>query len=753
MSAQPWDRIPEELRERPQWLIAGPNNFGEMKLPQSVASDGTLFAGSSTNRANWLTFERACEVASARGMGIGYVLSADDPFSCIDLDVKAHTTQPQRDRHQQIVQAFDSYTEYSQSGVGLHVWVIGKVGKGKKRDGVELYSQERFIACTGNVRLHKPIAECQELLDRLVSEICVKQGVTNKTRDLDELEEIDDDETILARARTATNKEKFVALCNGDWTAMGYASQSEADMALMALFAFYSRSNEQCRRLFRQTALGKREKAQDDDRYIDLTLKKIRGRMEVEAAQVAQCEILKVTGADGIVNESYLTPPKMSLEQMRDALVLITDGSFIAFRNNPAVMLQRADFKTYVRSCITTWTVFTAQGPKEISRETFELWLADKRGRKSVHTTTFDPRYGEFCDSPDGIAALNLYRPRPHTAPTDWEERVAPFLTHVAYLVPVLAERNAFLDWLSHIEQHPGVLPHSGYLMIAPVEGIGRNTLADTLACVWSGHVACDLNLAETLSSTFNDQLSRKFLAVVDEINEGQNTDQWKHAERLKTLVTAAVRNINPKYGRKRTELNCCRWLLFSNHESAIPLKAGDRRWHVVRNPASPQEPGYYVNLRREIADPLFIASVREWLKHRDLSKFNPGARPELNEAKAAVVEATRSEATVRAIEMVQDWPRECITASDFCREIYGVNHTHGQLSGIKNRALEAGIQKWTGNGAGRVRVGGHMTTIWILRNPSKWVHASTDAVVAEATHTPSSWAPVQGVQGGAGPA
>lgn len=746
MSAQHWGSIPFELRQLP-WMLAGPNEKGELKRPMSIDAEGRIYPGSSTNPQTWLPFERVCETAAVHGYGIGIVLSEHDPYVVIDLDVKGSHNEPdpakwstkeQLDRFWMTAQAFDSYVEVSRSGVGLHVIVKGSPMDGARHGGIEVYSKERFMVCTGNVCIDKPIADRQELLDVLVYEIRLWQGKKFKRVELQELPETELDEVIMKRASTAANAAKFNDLFAGRWQQLNYQSQSEADMALVSMLAFYSKSDEQCRRLFRTSALGKRSKVTWDDRYLDLTLTAIRSRQAADAAEQArlrlsQRERFKAIGAGSNIEPASLLPPDMSLELMREALVLITDGSFVALRDNPTMMRQRADFKTYLRPCITTWTVIDAKGEREVSKETFELWLGDEQSRKSVHTTTFDPRHGEFCSSPEGLSALNLYRPRPHNPPADWRERVEPFLAHTAYLVPLRNEFDKFMDWLAHIEQQPGVLPHSGYLMIAPVEGIGRNTLADVLACVWSGHVAADLNLSEILASAFNDQLSRRFLAVVDEINEGQNTDQWKHAERLKSLVTASVRNINPKFGRKRTELNCCRWLIFSNHESALPLKAGDRRWNVVRNPSKPQPPEYYVRLRRMIDDPHFIASVREWLRRRDIGGFNPGERPALNDAKAAVVEATRSEATERAIEMVTSFPRDCVTVRQFCQELYGDAFTHAQVASIKHRADEAGIQRWRGNGSGRVRVESGQTTIWILRNHERWAHASSDAVLEEA--------------------
>lgn len=291
-----WDCLPEELRWNRQWCVAGPK-----REPYSIGKSG-LYGASPTNPSQWLDFETASEVAEHYGMGVGYVLSNTCAYTCIDLDVvdaetqKAKnrpidpsewTTQEQLNRYWKIVQAFDSYTERSASGKGLHIWVRGNIGVGCRRDGVEVYSQERFIVCTGDAVINKPIAEKPELLNALVAEIRAAQGASVTRGELVEIDPTEEDAVIWQRAVEASNAHKFIQLCEGRWQDLGYPSQSEADLALMSIFTFYSKSNEQCRRMFRQTGLGQREKAQKNNRALDYMLTQIRGRQAREEQQQA----------------------------------------------------------------------------------------------------------------------------------------------------------------------------------------------------------------------------------------------------------------------------------------------------------------------------------------------------------------------------------------------------------------------------------------------------------------------------------
>jgi primase-polymerase (primpol)-like protein len=109
-----WGRLPAELRQLNQWVLAGPD-----KTPLSVTAQGQLYAASSTEPAQWLPYEAAAHYAVKHGMGIGFVLSANDPYTCVDFDVKDASNEPDPNKHTHIdaywyfwelAQKWDSYT-------------------------------------------------------------------------------------------------------------------------------------------------------------------------------------------------------------------------------------------------------------------------------------------------------------------------------------------------------------------------------------------------------------------------------------------------------------------------------------------------------------------------------------------------------------------------------------------------------------------------------------------------------------------
>lgn len=287
-SRELFTHFPEELKQRKQWLIAAPD-----KQPYTI-ENGAIVLAKWKKKPILLDFETALEWADRYSVGIGYLILESDDYACIDLDYKCidnepnpskWTTDEQLARFKKIMEMFDSYSETSRSGYGVHIWVKGNIGPGVKRDGVEVYSRERFIICTGKTINAEPIGYYNDLLNVMAHEMRKGQF----SGELDETgEEQYNDWSLYEMGINAKNGSKFHRLFEGDQT--GYISQSEADYSLLSMIAYYSDNNEQCRRIFRASELGRREKALKNNRYIDYCLIGIRGRQYHEKRIQAEIE-------------------------------------------------------------------------------------------------------------------------------------------------------------------------------------------------------------------------------------------------------------------------------------------------------------------------------------------------------------------------------------------------------------------------------------------------------------------------------
>jgi primase-polymerase (primpol)-like protein len=101
---------------------------------------------------------------------VGYVFSADDPFTGIDLD---GCLNPQTGElaswAQDIVQRMATYAEVSPSGTGVKLWVRARMSgsRHKKRlseaAALEVYDQGRFFTVTGR-HADRAIQRCPHCL-------------------------------------------------------------------------------------------------------------------------------------------------------------------------------------------------------------------------------------------------------------------------------------------------------------------------------------------------------------------------------------------------------------------------------------------------------------------------------------------------------------------------------------------------------------------------------------------------------------
>ncbi|MBL1375538.1 hypothetical protein JL924_18850, partial [Acinetobacter baumannii] len=182
--------IPIQLRECAQWINWRYATDDKRKMTKQPINPFNGQLANVTDSGCYASFEIALGNAENFGVGIGFVLTENDPFVCIDLDDPVGKINPMQ--HEQIYKNFnniiddaDSYTEWSPSGNGAHVWLMADVppnGVRSPEDCIELYSTARFITFTGN-SFHpqaKPLNRNDELAQAIHSALDRRSG-----RDID----------------------------------------------------------------------------------------------------------------------------------------------------------------------------------------------------------------------------------------------------------------------------------------------------------------------------------------------------------------------------------------------------------------------------------------------------------------------------------------------------------------------------------------------------------------------------------------
>jgi hypothetical protein len=272
-------KVPRELVLMPQWVVwkAALRNGKPTKLPVNPMT-GRLAA--IDNSTSWADYESAVEaVGRFKGEGVGFVFTDSDPYTGIDLD---DCRDPQTGEIQpwarDIVQALHSYTEISPSQQGVKIWVRGKLAAGKRNrtaleaGEVEIYSRDRYFTVTGQQLPGTPdtIEERQAALTSLHARIFASKRNSKKPpAPVGSAVGVDDAE-LLEHARSAKNGGKFADLWNGDHS--GYSSQSEADLALCSMLAFWTGKNRvRMDLLFRQSGLMREKWEREDYRERTIT--------------------------------------------------------------------------------------------------------------------------------------------------------------------------------------------------------------------------------------------------------------------------------------------------------------------------------------------------------------------------------------------------------------------------------------------------------------------------------------------------
>ena len=276
--------IPLCVQNVNQWVIWTPipRDNGKIGKPP-IGLDGKLLSGWEKPE-NQFSFSQALQCSNNKTpsniAGIGVAFNGSEPFTGIDLD-DCLVSGKLADWARSIVEACDSYTEISPSGKGLRVFVKGKIPSAKphaKKGKLEIFSSNGYVTVTGNVfedrrEIRENISAMTVVYKETFQEPLTQKEIKEEPKPVASSFPVSamSPEEIIKIVTHSVQAGKFQRLLNGDIS--DYPGDSEADLGLCGIIAFYSKDQGTIEAVFNHSTLSQREKWQRPD-YRKRTIEK-----------------------------------------------------------------------------------------------------------------------------------------------------------------------------------------------------------------------------------------------------------------------------------------------------------------------------------------------------------------------------------------------------------------------------------------------------------------------------------------------
>jgi hypothetical protein len=258
----------------------------------------------------------------------------------------------------------------------------------------------------------------------------------------------------------------------------------------------------------------------------------------------------------------------------------------------------------------------------------------------------YQGRTTSLCYRPDhkglkvtfrGSSSINLHIPcgiRPKSGDPQ------PFLDFMEYLIPNERERYQALRWCATLIARPDLRMGYGMLLISETQGVGKTTLGASILAPLVGYHNVSYPGENDITSSFNEWVARKRLAIVNEIYSGSS---WKAYNALKSVITDRDVTVNQKYQRQYTIENWCHVLAASNSKRALKMENDDRRWFYPEVTEEPWPGEKFEQLRRWLQSG-GLPIIRNWAEGFG-DYVRPSDRAPMTRSKRDMIEGSRSEA------------------------------------------------------------------------------------------------------------
>ncbi len=356
--------IPQELKQIPHWVV------WRSKTPKKIPyNPKTGELAEANNPLTWGTYDSAINAFNNGSYdGIGFELGTGDNLSgytVIDLDHVLTNGHPASE-DDNIIHLLDSYTEISQSGEGLHIFVRGQKPDSRCRNNrIEIYDRNRFIAMTGN--LYENRADIMTRTSSLEKLFEREFGVERKFEPPTYISAAHtDDSSVLEKARNSEKGSVFSDLYDrGEISAYG-GDDSKADLALCNYLAYWSNCNEdQIDRLFRSSALyrEKWDSKRGDQTYGQMTISKAIAGMKTPAINTLE---------NSYDHNSVPEPRTASAAAYRQEF----EKKLTEIRNQPRILTGFPKFDTMLGNGLLP-EIFILAGKTGTGKTGFALQIAD----------------------------------------------------------------------------------------------------------------------------------------------------------------------------------------------------------------------------------------------------------------------------------------------------------------------------------------------------------------------------------------
>lgn len=587
--------------------LQGLANYRQFLL-YKVTSDGRKlsvhpFTGEAVDAHDptvWVDAETACARATATGHGVAFSFQTSDPFFFIDIDSCAVNGDWSPLAKSVMARFPGAAIEVSRSGTGLHIFGCGTAPPHSCKNtvhGMELYTERRFVALTGNGAVGNIWQDFTSHLQAFAEEFFPPRkgdGIDYGEGPRPDWRGPTDDAELLRRALKSQsagsvfgNKASFAQLWDADEIALGRAfpdtygkgrpfDPSSADAALAQHLAFWTGCDgERMERLMRMSKLV-REKWDHHTSYLGLT---------VSSARAMARDVLQDKMPEPVPEQQALAAPETAVmpqitpvtgstylgtnEQME-----LFKGCVYVYETHRALVpgghtIPPEKFK--VRYGGYTFTMDAVN--ERTSRDPWEAFTQSQSYRA--------PRADRTCfrpDLPPGSIVTSASRTEVNVwwpADTPCQEGdPAPFLRHCEILLPNERDRAILLSYLAAIIQHPGI-KFQWCPLIQGAEGNGK-TLFTRVIAEAVGQRYTHWARAQRVGAQFNGFLLNRLVVALEDIYLPESkVELW---ESLKPLITGEMQEIESKGVDQDSRNVCCNFILNSNHKDAVRKTRNDRR-------------------------------------------------------------------------------------------------------------------------------------------------------------------------------